>query len=379
MLEILPMKIFIFIFLLSLPAFSQECRDLQETLKFLSSDHLLGRIPGTPEHTEARKFIAKKLAAIGADVFEQEFPDGVNLWGILYPTNLRSEKPEVLISAHYDHLEHCTPKRGSYSSVCNGAADNSGAVAALLNTLKKLKGNIKKPVAFAVFDLEEEGLIGSKYFVKAKILPNLKLVLNMDIIGLNTFSGMENVHLTMGGETGGKNLIKDLETASKKSGLETFHFGYALAHQRGDLTNFIKKGIPSIHFTDGDGSVYHSQADEYQYLNQTKILKISDLIYQMVLLSEKNGPYKFQNPIQGEYALPMFNDVKVGKNLVEKIYKHIRTTEISKFSQGLDKIIKNGENNFSIEEITSFQKIALGLMEYSRNINEIPQGNKCEE
>lgn len=373
------MKKVILFLLISLPAFSQECRQLQETLQFLSSDRLLGRVPGTPEHTEARKYIAKKLTDIGADVFEHKFPDGVNLWGVLYPTGNRSGKPEVIITSHYDHIDHCSPKRGSNSSVCNGAADNSGAVAALLNALEKLKGNIKKPVAFAVFDLEEEGLIGSKYFVNAKILPNIKLNLNMDIIGLNPFSGMENVHLTMGGETGGKNLVKDLETASKKSGLETFHFGYALAHGRGDLTNFIKRGIPSIHFTDGDGSVYHSQADEYQYLNQTKILKISDLIFQMVLLAEKNGPYDFKNPIQGEYALPMFNDVKVGKALVEKIYKQIKASEISRFSDGLGKIIKKGENNFAVAEMTSFQQIALGLMEYSRNLNEIPQGNKCEE
>lgn len=373
------MKIFILLLLFSLPVFSQECRELQETLKFLSSDQLLGRVPQTPEHTQARNFIVKKLTDIGADVFEQEFQNGVNVWGIIYPSNNKNQKPEVLISAHYDHIDHCWEKKGSNSSVCNGAADNSGAIAVLLNVLEKLKGNITTPVAFAIFDLEEEGLIGSRYFVNSKILPSIKLVLNMDIIGLNTFSGMENVHLTMGGETGGKDLIADLDTASKKSGLETFNFGYALAHGRGDLTNFVKKGIPSIHFTDGDGSVYHSQADEYQYLNQTKILKISNLIFHMALLAQKNGPYTFQNPIQGGYALPMFNDVKVGKKLVERINKKIKTSQISDFSQRLGNIIKKGENNFSTQEMTAFQQIALGLMEYSRNMNEIPQGNRCEE
>jgi hypothetical protein len=373
------MKKLILLFLFSLPLFAQECTELQGNLKFLSSDRLLGRVPGTPEHTEVRYYLQKKLHNLGANVFEHEFPNGVNLWGVLYPANNRSGKPEVLISAHYDHLDHCNQKRGSYSSVCNGAADNAGAVAALLNVLEKLKGKISRPVAFAIFDREEEGLIGSKYFAASDILPSVRLVLNMDIIGLNTFTGMENTHLTMGGETGGKVLMKDLETASKKSGLDTHAFSYALAHERGDLTNFIKKGIPAIHFTDGDGSVYHSQADEYQYLNQGKILKISDLVFNLTLLAEKNGPYKFHNPIQDKYALPNFNDIKMGKNLVEKINKKIRTTEISSLLQGLDKILKNGERGFSFQQMTAFQQIAFGLMEYSRNMEEIPAGNKCEE
>ena len=372
------MKKLILIFLVSLPVFAQECRELQTNLQYLSSDRLLGRIPGTQEHTEARSYISEKLIKLGAVVFEHEFPGGVNIWGVLYPKHNRSGEPEVMISAHYDHLSNCDSKKGSSSSVCNGAADDAGAIAALLNTLEKLGDKISRPVAFAVFDKEEEGLIGSQYFANSNLLPSIKLVLNMDIIGLNPYSNMENIHLTMGGETGGEKLVNDLNSASKKSGLETYAFSYALAHGRGDLTSFIKKGIPSIHFTDGDGSVYHSQADEYQYINETKILKISDLIFHMALIAEKNGPYKFQNPFRGEYALPTFNDVKVGKNLVLKINQKIKAPEISNLLQGLDGIIKKGENKFSVNEMTAFQQIALGLMEYSRNMEEIPAGNRCK-
>jgi aminopeptidase YwaD len=372
------MKKIIFLFLLSLPVFSQECRELQNNLKFLSSDSMLGRVPGTQEHEEARAFIFKKLSAVGAVVFEHEFQGGVNLWGVLYPQNNRSGVPEVMITSHYDHIDNCWQKNGHLSSVCNGAADNAAAVSILLNALEKLKGQIKRPVAFAVFDKEEDGLVGSNYFAKSNLLPSIRLVLNLDIVGLNTFQGMENVHLTMGGETGGDKLVKDLKAASQKSGLDTVEFSYALAHGRGDLTNFIQKGIPSIHFTDGDGSVYHSSADEFQNINQIKLLKISNLIFSLTLIAEKNGPYKFMNPFQGENALPSFNDVKSGKNLVSKIKKTIDTPEISKFLKELDKIIKKGEKKFSYPEMSAFQKIAFGLMEYSRNMEEIPQGSRCQ-
>ncbi len=373
------MKYLFFIFFLSFSAICQECKELQQNLKFLTSDRLLGRVPGTPEHAETEEFIFNKLNRIGAVVFKQDFPQGSNLWGVLYPQNRREGLPQILISAHYDHLENCSQKYGAYSSVCNGAADNAGGIAALFNILEKLKTKINKPVAFAIFDREEEGLIGSRYFAKSNLLPSIKLVLNMDIIGLNTFVGMENVHLTMGSETGGEKLIWDLNQAAKKSNLDTYHFSYALAHGRGDLTNFIYKGIPAIHFTDGDGSVYHSSADEFQNLNQGKIIKISNLIANLTLLAEKNGPYPFQNPFKGENVPPTFEDIKVGKAMVEKIYKNEKSKEIYEFLKGLEGIYKKGERKFSLSEMSSFQKIAYGLMDYSRNLVVIPQGSKCED
>jgi Zn-dependent M28 family amino/carboxypeptidase len=98
-----------------------------------------------------------------------------------------TEKPEevIVISSHYDHEGI---KNGL---VYNGADDNASGTTGVLLVAKafakaKKDGHgPKRSIMFVNFTGEEQGLLGSKYFVANPILPLKDIVvnLNMDMIG----------------------------------------------------------------------------------------------------------------------------------------------------------------------------------------------------
>lgn len=84
----------------------------------------------------------------------------------------------IVFSAHTDHLGR-NPKQ-SGDNIYNGAIDNGSAVAAMLLTAKLLKefqAELPYTVVFLACQAEEEGLLGSRYFVaqadRSKIIANI--------------------------------------------------------------------------------------------------------------------------------------------------------------------------------------------------------------
>lgn len=104
---------------------------------------------------------------------------------LLVPLIWRKENEEtVVLSAHYDHLGMDT------MGIYRGADDNASGVAMLLLLAdwlqkKETTEGLTKNVLLAFFSGEEQGLLGSKYFVKSEYL-NLSTVsacINFDMIG----------------------------------------------------------------------------------------------------------------------------------------------------------------------------------------------------
>ena len=87
----------------------------------------------------------------------------------------------VVVGAHYDHLG----KRGDY--VFNGADDNGSGSVGVMNLARAFAMNPEKPkrtVVFCLWTGEEEGLLGSRYYVRNPAFPIDKTVayLNLDMI-----------------------------------------------------------------------------------------------------------------------------------------------------------------------------------------------------
>jgi hypothetical protein len=87
----------------------------------------------------------------------------------------------VVIGAHYDHLG----KRGDY--VFNGADDNGSGSVGVMNLARAFAENPVKPkrtIVFCLWTGEEEGLLGSRYYVRNPAFPIDKTVayLNLDMI-----------------------------------------------------------------------------------------------------------------------------------------------------------------------------------------------------
>lgn len=146
-------------------------------------------------------------------------------------------QPSVILGGHYDSVP------GS-----PGANDNASGTAVVLEIARNLSGTpLARQAWFIAFDGEEDGLHGSRAFVKAtkpQFLSGLKAMLNFDMVGVN-----DNLSV------GGTKSLTDLAKASKRS-LSTFQvFGGS------DHAPFATAGVPVLFFYRGQEPNYHTPND----------------------------------------------------------------------------------------------------------------------
>ena len=131
---------------------------------------------------------------------------------------------------------------------------------------------------FLAFGAEEEGLIGSKFYVNHPLFPLEKTVamLNMDMIGR-----MKNSRLIIGG-SGSSPLWKDLlhrlnETAQFDLKFQDDGFGPS------DHSSFYGKDIPVLFFFTGVHTDYHRPSDDWDKINIEGEARILGLVAEMVM------------------------------------------------------------------------------------------------
>lgn len=386
---------------------------VEDVSRFLSSDELGGRRAGSIGNKKARNYIIEQLEALGAEpagedgTYLQTFSNGANILAIIRPKNnlpAVSPAPLVMLGAHYDHVRHCKRSRFARSRVCNGAADNAGAVAAVLAAAEKLLNETKTPVALAFWDAEEQGLDGSRAFVKNPTFPleSLRLYINLDIIGLNLFRGFENNTFIIGAETGGPELKRDTEKAAQGELVKFHQLSYGFGHYRSDMTSFVLSShrVPILFITDGDGKVYHTSADEFENLNLPKVRSIASTIAKLALITSEAGteyvyrpptvlmknstPWGFViNPFIGlrnGLSLPRQEDAKVLQKLAEEVLSLApmnglspkTVAKLQNKSQQLGFLAQQEKTYFTSLNALTLGLSAQSLLGISRKLNFIP-------
>ena len=116
--------------------------------------------------------------------------EATNVVGILDGSDPILKKEVIVIGAHYDHLGHggegsLAPREGE---IHHGADDNASGVAGMLELARLFRSQELRPrrtIIFMAFSGEEEGLLGSNYYVNHPIVPltNTVAMINMDMIG----------------------------------------------------------------------------------------------------------------------------------------------------------------------------------------------------
>src|SRR5262245_48836926 len=180
---------------------------IRSIVKRLSGQMFRGRDNDTPESDHAQRVLIRKLrrlgtgpntAGTGDDAFRQPFEQsgqiGTNLLAVIRGRELPDEF--VIIGAHYDHLDsrslasgRCATANPPGGAICPGATDNAAGVGVVLGVGRALT-NLSQPprrsVMLALWDAEEDGLLGSLYYVLHP-LPLAKTIayVNLDIQGAN--------------------------------------------------------------------------------------------------------------------------------------------------------------------------------------------------
>ncbi len=204
----------------------------------------------------------------------------------------------VVIGAHYDHLGYNELGGSTYRKqqnekpqVHNGADDNASGTAALIELAELLQ---KSPYRnhnylFIAFSGEEEGLLGSHYFVDHPTLPIEKIdyMINMDMVGrLDTVKNSFSISGT-GTSPRWDSILPAIHQ-------DSLHVKYdASGTGASDHTSFYNVGVPVLHFFTGNHSDYHKPSDDWELINFKGELQIIKYIYKVVGTLDKQTKLSF--------------------------------------------------------------------------------------
>jgi len=268
----------------------------------LSRTTLILMESGVAQKTAGTQILTGDLS-LTTDIVRKESP-AYNLIGVLEGSDPLLKNETIIIGAHYDHLG-----RGGEGSLAansteihHGADDNASGTAGMLELARILttqRPRPKRTIVFMAFSGEEEGLLGSNYYVNHPLRPlaNTVAMINMDMIGRmkdrkliiggigtakewrellgngNNAPSVLSVSVTPGStDPSGTPMVVPVNTRrsttadSKKPFDITFQEdGYGPS----DHSSFYSKQIPVLFFWTGTHNDYHKPSDTFDKINYT--------------------------------------------------------------------------------------------------------------
>ena len=195
---------------------------------------------------------------------------GRNVLGIIEGEN----KDQILvIGAHYDH-------KGKYNGfVWNGADDNASGTVAVMTIARACMATGAKPkrtIVFAAWDGEEEGLLGSHYFVRNPIKSDIFANINFDMISRDSEKDSLGVicDLTY---TKAYDILKtttEKDLADYKIGIKMTFTPEENPSGGSDYNYFAEKKIPIMAYMAAMHKDYHRPGDKPYKVNLNKMTNI---------------------------------------------------------------------------------------------------------
>jgi len=275
--------------------------EIYHHIKYLASDELEGREPGTDGDYLSRAYISNEyelygLEPIGDSAYIQFFDikikkqkvNTANIIGYLEGSDSILKNEIIVIGAHYDHIgygDYASRQSGKTKMIHNGADDNASGVTGVLELAQKLsadKPNLRRSYIFACFGAEERGLLGSKYFTESDIFRHYNIVamINLDMIGR-----LENNSLVING-TGTSSIWDDLiKEVNKKYDFKITSIPDGIGGS--DHTSFTLKDIPVLFFFTGIHDDYHMPSDDYDKINTKSQERILNFVYDILIKTDR--------------------------------------------------------------------------------------------
>ncbi|WP_288428968.1 M28 family peptidase [uncultured Spirosoma sp.] len=215
---------------------------------------------------------------------------GINLGGLLPGLDLKKEI--IVVSAHYDHVG------ASGGLVYHGADDNASGTAAVLgvaavfDSLARKGLRSRRTVLFVLFSGEEDGLLGSAYFVAhpPASLTQFVCALNADMVGrVDDDHKRAPDYCYVLTDANGSSLKKTVEQVNAQTVQLTLNQGGYNTDddpeqffRRSDQYSFARLGIPVLFFTNGSHSDYHRPTDTAKRIRYDVLRKRATLLFQTV-------------------------------------------------------------------------------------------------
>ena len=296
------------VFAFTLQVYAQRQDEMKKTVAFLASQELGGRFPGTAGDTLASEFILERLRGLRLKpvlkgkkkkAYYHDFTYGKeeertthNILAVLPGKDKQLKNEYIVVGSHYDHLgmggKGSGSRRPDTLAVHPGADDNASGDAVVLELARHFK-KVRSPrsIIFAFFGAEEQGLVGSKYFVEwmktedknRKNLPSdikgIVAMVNLDMVGR-----MRDDAMSVAG-TGTSSSFKALaENVGKQTNLKISCTadGYGAS----DQASFVAADIPVLFLTTGGHMEYHTPFDKPHTLNYDGMQQTLDYAKELI-------------------------------------------------------------------------------------------------
>jgi len=248
---------------------------MRRHVQALTANEMQGRALGTEGLEQAARYITDQFRRAGLQTlngtYQQRWQatlpgyghvEMANVVGMIPGSNRSLSGQPVIIGAHYDHLGLDEASGRQYP----GADDNASGIAVMLEVASSLSRSYspERPILFVAFTGEEEGLLGSQYFVNnppgSFDADSFYAMVNLDAVGrlegrklqvFATDSAYEWPFMAQGiGFTIGLRSTFPAETIASS-----------------DHVSFLNAGIPAIHMFSGVHNDYHRVTDSADSLD----------------------------------------------------------------------------------------------------------------
>ncbi|HTH63648.1 MAG TPA: M20/M25/M40 family metallo-hydrolase [Gemmatimonadales bacterium] len=273
-----------------------------DALRYLAADAREGRGVGTRGLEESGTYLATAFRQIGlkpggTDGYFQPFtiaPDAPaaihsnvggksirNVIGVLPGRSAARRGETIVIGAHYDHLGlggfGALDDPDSTGKVHNGADDNASGTTALLEVARQLaRRRLDRTIVFIAFSGEEEGDLGSEYYVKHATLPvdSIYAMLNMDMVGR-----LRNARVSATGAATAQEFPALLDSLNRAGGRPRFDLqasgdGWGPS----DHASFYATKHPVLFFFTGLHSDYHRTTDDVDKIDVNGLERVAEFV-----------------------------------------------------------------------------------------------------
>jgi Zn-dependent M28 family amino/carboxypeptidase len=295
-----------------LPVIVISRQSADQILKLSASSLSTLEAGSTGKKPNTNRLLAGQMT-LTTDVVREEV-QAYNVIGVLEGSDRVLKNETIIVGAHYDHLG--TGGAGSLAQrsgeIHHGADDNASGTAGVLELARLFTSQRVKPkrtIVFMCFSGEEEGLLGSNYYVNHPTTPlaNTVAMINMDMIGR-----MKDRKLIIGG-VGTAKEWQELIQAGNATGTKSTPMsdgpvppgGPVVASSNGELkmidpskifdltlqqdgygpsdhSSFYAKQIPVLFFWTGTHNDYHKPSDTFDKINYNDEARVLSLVARIV-------------------------------------------------------------------------------------------------
>jgi Peptidase family M28/SprB repeat len=235
---------------------------------------ILSRHKNYPGNNIAADYIHNKLEDYGLTLSSQVFSvTGRNVYGLQTGTDYPDQ--HYIICAHYDSMPD--------SSLSPGADDNASGTAAVLEAARIMQNySTKYSIIYALWDEEEQGLIGARNYALRALSNNENIVgvLNMDMIGWDSNNDGRfwvNVRDTANSVHMSDRMIQIHDEYNIGLSPQVLNPGSGSDNVAFWLYGFPAIGVEEMYGEDWNDH-YHLTSDKIEYFNMDYFHKISKLV-----------------------------------------------------------------------------------------------------